>query len=129
MLNLSRRSHSRSFPDNCEAIDRPVFATSAKPRLPRHISAWETSGRNQAIASSLYQAPNKCPLDHNLKSAQATNLAVNILRYQLQDHVAQQKHWENLRCNLQHRLEVARSTNNTQLLTILQAEFRQLETT
>jgi hypothetical protein len=127
MLNLSRYSNDQGNRWDRELSDRHISAQSAKPRLPRHISSLESFSHNQANNFSLRQAPRKCPLQQNTYPEEATNLAVNILRSQLQGNVLTEKYLENVRHNLQHRLEVAQSEDNCQLVTMLQEEFRQLE--
>ena len=129
MLNLSPHSNNCRHQLPVEVIEPSILPHSEKPRLPRHISSWEISRHKAVNRYSSHHAPKKCPLSPNADSTTAINLAVNILRYQLQDHAAQQKHLENLRCNLQHRLEVAQAMNNNQLVTILEEESKQLKTT
>lgn len=126
MLNLSRSANYRDAPGDRELSDRLIVDPSAKTRLPRHISCLESSQHNRTI-KALHQDSQTCSANRNTYSAKATNLAVNILRYQLQDTLAQQKHQENLHNNLQHRLKVAQIMKNYQLVTMLQEEFKQLE--
>ncbi len=99
-----------------------------RPKLPRHILSIESqSHRGQ---SSNIEQINYVPRAFLVKPSQAekASFALNILKYQLSDRYAQQKHLENLLCNLQHRLRVAKNQGNNQLVSILQEEFRQLET-
>ncbi|MEN9871765.1 MAG: hypothetical protein RLZZ171_2757 [Cyanobacteriota bacterium] len=126
MLNLSRSPNYRDAPGDSELSDRLIVDPSAKIRLPRHISCLESSQHNRTT-NALHQGSQKYSANRNTYSAEATNLAVNILRYQLQDTLAQQKHIENLQNSLQHRLKVAQEKENYQLVTMLQEEFRQLE--
>ena len=124
MLNLSRRHREhgdRSYLD-IEGFDR---SQAAKNCLPRHISSLESKNhhagdRNLAGASFKRSMPQK-------RAKETNNLAVCILTYQLKDKAAQQKHLANLRSNLQHRLEVAEAERNSQLVIMLQDEFRQFE--
>jgi len=129
MLNLSRYSNYQDDRWDDKLGDRPLSAQLAKPRLPRHISSLESFSHNQAISFSLCQAPRKCPLPQNTHPEEATNLAVNILRSQLQDSVFTEKYLANVRHNLQHRLEVAQFEKNYHLATMLLEEFRELEAT
>jgi hypothetical protein len=128
MLNLSSQPNYGTEQYNRELSDRYISTQLAKPRLPRHISSLESFSHNQENNFSLGQAPRKCPLHQNTNPEEATSLAVNILRAQLQDSVFTEKYLANVRQNLQHRLEVAQAQENRQLATILLEEFRQLET-
>lgn len=123
------------FPYSNHSSDRPSLEiseefsdVSAKPRLPRHIStlASETHSSMDRLSKTNY---NKRIFAQNSSCPQnpAINLAVSISQYQLSDRPLRQKHLENLRGNLQHRLEVAVAGKNSQLVSMLQQEFRQLE--
>ena len=97
-------------------------------KLPRHILSIESQS-HRGQSSSIEQI-NYVPRAFLVKPYQAekANFALDILKYQLSDRHTQQKHLENLLCNLQHRLRVAKNQGNNQLVSILQEEFRQLET-
>lgn len=127
MLNLSTTPHHRDNPSNIELGALERRAVLARIKLPRHIAALESYQHNRQVRSSLPLAEQKRPAHRDTCTAEATNLAVNILCYQLKDTVAQQKHLENVRNNLQHRLAVAQTKQNQQLITMLQEESRQLE--
>lgn len=128
MLNLSRHSDRINEISNKTVISE-IGALAPKARKPRHMSVLESPNRRQQARQGLFSTVRQCPLKQQDKSAEATNLAVNILRYQLGDSTSQDRHLNNLRSNLQHRLKVARAENNEQLVTMLWDEFRQLETT
>lgn len=128
MLNLSRSTKDRDAANYIELKDNLISNPSAKIRLPRHISSLESPQHNRIANASKYPIAQKCQTNPDGYPAEATNLALNILRYQLQDSMAQQKHLENLRSNLQHRLTVAQTNKNCQLITMLQQESRHLET-
>lgn len=95
-------------------------------QLPRHISVPEIKTYRGTHANQIDYIPRACPLD-NSQPAQ-TNLAWDLLKYQLSDRAAQQQHLANLRSNLQHRLQVAQAKGDRKLVDILQDEFQQLET-
>ena len=122
MIELSSYpNRGKKYP--LEIIDIETVARQ-KPRLPRHISTLESKISNHFNLSEVQQ-PKTCPLaSESLNST----VAWNILKYQLSDRASQQKHGENVRSSLKHRLEVARAMGNKQLVRILQEEFRQLET-
>lgn len=128
MMNLFRSSkYSRNKP-RLETIDREICDPWVKPKLPRHLSALESA--THSSIDRLGKANQNAKIfsqDLNYEENQAIELAVSISRYQLSDRPSQQKHLENLRCNLHHRLEVAVAVGNSQLVKMLQEEFRQLE--
>ena len=99
-----------------------------KLRLPRHISALES--KTHSSTDRLGKTKHKTKISSQNSSDrgnQAIELAVGISRYQL-SYPSQQKHLENLHRNLKHRLKVAVARGDSQLVSILQEEFRQLET-
>jgi hypothetical protein len=127
MFNLSRSLNYRDDFSKRELSDRSSLDDSAKIRLPRHISSLESYQHHHRANTSRQQNSLTYSGNQNTYSAEATDLAVNILRYQLQDTFVQQKHLENWENSLQHRLQVARAKENHQLVTMLQEELRQLE--
>lgn len=135
MLNLSSSSNYQADQWNRELSDREAYLegnrhvspSSEKPRLPRHISSLEAPSHSRAIKTHLHQAPKNCPLNQNASPVVASNQAIDMLRDQLQDTVFTEKYLENVRRNLQYRLEVAQLEENWQLVTMLQEEVRQLE--
>ncbi len=107
-----------------------TFYQQKKLKLPRHISSLESKARVNSNLGNLdeinYQSVI-CSTNLDSYPAEAIDLAVSILKYQLKDLASKQKHLENVRCNLRHRLQVAQVQGNSQLVNILQEEFRQLE--
>ena len=125
MLSLYGYSNNRgnfSFSD----VEDFRFPEVEHNRLPRHISSLESPNHKIANSNSLLVSPS--PTQKKAGEVKVSNLAVSILTYQLRDNAARQKHLVNLRSNLQHRFEVAKAAQNTQLMTMLQEEFRQLST-
>lgn len=123
MKNLFHSSVSRNS-ESCSPVVELGISNNNQYQRPRHISVRETnSHRGQGAFNHLNYRPKTC----RLKPVQELNVAVDILRYQLSDHATQQKHLENVRCNLRHRLEVAKAKGNNQLVNIIQAEYRELE--
>ena len=126
MKNLS--CYSTSSRREYQLLVEKTTGCHHRPKLPRHILSVESqSHRGQ---SSTIEQINYVPRAFLVKPSQAekASFALDILKYQLSDRHTQQKHLENLRCNLQHRLRVAKNQGNNQLVAILQEEFRQLET-
>ena len=124
MLNLSSYLNNRgnfSYSD----VEDFRFPKVEPDRLPRHISSLESPDRKIANSNSLLVL-SKSASQKKAEEVKVSNLSVSILTYQLKDNAARQKHLANLRSNLQHRFEVAKAAQNTQLMTILQEEFQQL---
>ena len=127
MKNIFSHSKSQKHKYQREIIKTEISDWQSKNKLPRHISAPETeSHRGGYNPSKINYAPRLCEI--NPKKPDRVNLAINIIKYQLRDRTARQKHLENLRSNLNYRLQVAKSQKNERLLNILQDEYKQLET-
>ena len=126
MLNLSSYSNNRDdfVYSELKSLEHSKVKNN---RLPRHISSLE-SPKHFKIAKSNLLTTSPYPKQKPTKLAEEGNLAVKILTYQLKDKAAQQKHIDNLRSNLQRRFEVAKAAQDSQLMTMLQEEFRQLST-
>lgn len=127
MIHLSRHStHNQNNSRDLARVDSITTSQSiAKPKLPRHISSIESKAHT---ALERWQHRAECSADKpNFSCSQAIELAVNISRYQLRDRVSRQKHSENVRSNLERRLQVAISSGNYPLVALLQAEFEQLQ--
>ena len=104
----------------------PEIGLKSQYSLPRHLPRLATkSHRGIGSTSSNKVTPKVCQIG---ASQRQTNLAWNILNYQLGDRAIVQKHWENVRFNLEHRLEKANSQGDWELVGILQAEYKQLTT-
>ena len=91
----------------------------------RHISQWETKSHRNRLNQFSY-APKVCQIS-TYKTQTTTNLPLNILRYQLSDRQAKQNHLNNIRQNLNRRLQVSRAQRNEKLINIVQEEYQQLE--
>lgn len=128
MLNLSPNSSNYrppSFYD--EAMGAETFYQQKKLKLPRHICSLESRARLNSNLDEINYKSVICSTNLDSHPAEPIALAVSILKYQLKDLASKQKHLENVRCNLRHRLQVAQVQGNSQLVKILQEEFRQLE--
>ena len=129
MLNLSLYSDKKRNKYHSEKIVLEIPNIQTNPKLPRHISGLSsTKHRKLGKQGQTSQMPTVCSINLDADPAETINLAVNILKYQLNDRTSKQKHVENVRRNLQHRLQVAQDSENRELVSILQEEFRQLET-
>ncbi|MEM6610780.1 MAG: hypothetical protein AAF652_00715 [Cyanobacteria bacterium P01_C01_bin.72] len=126
MLNLScyaKKRGGRLHSENIHGLSHPELT---KTKLPRHISCLESPNRRRVDQAKIAATEPKSPRDKQFEQGEAINLALSILDYQLKNNAAQQKHLENLRSNLQHRWQVAKANNNSQLMAMLQKEFRHL---
>lgn len=125
---MSCYSNIRRYKHHSEIIETEISDWRSQTYLPRHMFVPETkSHRGRHNLGKIDRLPPRiCHIEPAGKKN--TNLAVNILKYQLSDRASQQKHLENLRRNLEHRLQVAKSQGNSQLLNLLQEEYRQLKT-
>lgn len=127
MKNIFPYAKPRKYKHCSEIVETEFSDWQSKTYLPRHMSAPETkSHRGKRNANRIGNMPKVCHIE--LARQNQANLAVNILKYQLSDCPSRQKHLENLRHNLEHRLQVAKSQGNSQLLDILQDEYQQLKT-
>ncbi|MGL5079663.1 MAG: hypothetical protein ACRDBG_28025 [Waterburya sp.] len=119
------QQRNRQYP--VERIATEVTDWQSRHKLPRHICQLETkTHRGQSQMGQMNHKPRICKIEPNPTTT--GHLAWDILRYQLSDRQAKQKHIENVRSNLERRLQVAKAQGNNQLVKILRDEFRQLET-
>ena len=131
MKNIFLYPNFKGYDRQSEIVETEISDWQSDRHLPRHLSVPETQshrgrydlGKNLAKTNYL---PRVCRL--NSERQNRASLAVDILKYQLGDRVSQQKHLENLRHNLERRLQVAKSQGNSELLNILQDEYEQLKT-
>ncbi|WP_019509184.1 hypothetical protein [Pleurocapsa sp. PCC 7319] len=130
MRNLSHAQHCTSEKSPLEIVDAEIAVCrnnmNSQHLYPRHISQWETKSHRNSINQFSY-APKVCQMN-TYTTQTTTNLPLNILKYQLSDRQAKQKHLENIRRNLNRRLQVAIAQGNLPLVNILQKESQQLET-
>jgi hypothetical protein len=127
MENLSDYFQQQSQKYPVEIIATEVSDCQPRYKLPRHICQPETkSHRGQTKIGQMNHNPRICKIEPNPTAT--GHLAWDILRYQLSDRQAKQKHLENVRSNLERRLQVAEAQGNNQLVKILRDEFKQLET-
>lgn len=129
MLNLSSYSDQERNQYHSEKIGLEIPNLQVNLKLPRHISGLSSKKhRKLGKQEQNSQIPKVCSINLDKDTAEAINLAVNILKYQLNDRASKQKHVENVRRNLQLRLRVAQDSEDQELVSILQEEFRQLGT-
>ena len=100
------------------------------PNYPRHMAS--VSGKSHIHSRKMtHQScflPETCQLTKSPPAiAKETNIALEVLRYQLNDKKAKQTHLENVRRSLEQRLQAAKASGNHHLVALLQKESQQLE--
>ena len=124
-------AEANPFRDKCHSaccashLTRPNHRTKL---TPRHISSLESRTHSTRDRLAKANSSSKSYFDSANNSSQAIELAVNISQYQLRDRASLQKHSENVRSSLEHRLQVARERENARLVALLLAELKQLQT-
>lgn len=118
---------------NLEITDREITNTYQRqkfyPSYPRHMASVSIrshqTGRH--ITNSNRLLPNTCHLVKSQpKVEKETNIALEVLKYQLNDQKAKQTHFNNVRRSLEQRLQAAKISGNYHLVALLQKEFQQL---
>ncbi len=119
---------------NLEITDREITNRYQRqnfyPSYPRHISSVSVKSHRggQQMTSQNHFLPKTCQLAKSQPAiARETNIALEVLRYQLNDKKAKQIHLENVRRNLEKRLHAAKVSGNHHLVALLQKESQQLE--
>ena len=125
MKSRSSSSRYRDDRQRTEIVETEISDWYSIHHLPRHLSTFETkSHRGRHNLCQVNYVPKACQTD----TAEATKInLINILKYQLGDNALKQKHIENVRLNLEHRLQMAKATGNNQLVDLLQDEYKQLK--
>ncbi len=127
MKNIFEYSETRGSRNHLEIVETEITDWQSRHNSPRHVSAPESiSHRSKSNWGKIDSAPKSCRL--NLGREDEMNAAVSILKYQLSDRAVQEKHLANIQAKLEHRLQMAKSRGNADLIDILQAEDKQLET-
>ncbi len=96
-----------------------------RTRYPRHINPRVSRNHRSygAIFHSNISSPKTCAISH----VGSVENALSILQYQLQDETAKKAHLENIKINLERRLQAAKAQGNNYLVDLLQKESRELE--
>ena len=126
MKNILSHIKPRGYKYKLDIVETEISDWQSRIYLPHHISAPETkSHRVKGEVGTINHLPKICRIESEKQNND--NIAVNVLKYQLSDRTSRKKHFENLRHNLEHRLQVAKSQGDSRLLDILQDEYKQLE--
>ena len=125
MIDLSRDLDYNQYSHPLETVGWGANYR-AKP-TPRHISSLES--KTHSSRDRLVRALSKSYSDNSkFNFTQVRDLAINISQYQLRDRALLEKHSENVRFSLEHRLQVARERENNRLVALLLTELKQLQT-
>ena len=125
MKNFIKRNQAQST--NLEISEAQILDSNQSTRIkyPRHINQRVSfNHRNYgAIFRSNVAIPKTCSIS-NLNSC---DKALTILQYQLKDETVKKAHLENVKRNLERRLQAAKAKGNNHLINLLQQEFQALE--
>ena len=128
---FSRKKYESS---NLEITDGEIAnryqRQNCHPNYPRHMD--RVSLRSHQIGQHMTNPhlllPKTC---HLAKSQPATekelDVALEVLKYQLNDQKAKQTHLNNVRHSLEKRLQAAKMSGNYHLIALLYKESQQLE--
>ena len=111
-----------------EITDREITKNKQKSafnsRFCRQVLPLESrSHRNHGkINHSSFTAPKVCKLGKDNYS----EMAFSVLQYQLKDRKTRQTHINNLKRNLERRIQLAKSQGNHRLVALLTQEFREI---
>ena len=100
------------------------------PNYPRHIANVSAKSHRNSRQMNHQKRflPTTCQLEKSQPAvAKEINIALEVLRYQLNDKQAKQIHLENVRNNLEKRLQAAKASGDHNLVALLQKESQQLE--
>lgn len=122
--------HQFNFQENPETLEITDFQISSlrsltKNKYPHPIS--HRVSRNHRSYGAIFQSNRYVPKTCSISKSNSTENAVDILKYQLHDETAKKVHLENIRLNLERRLESAKAQGNNYLVNLLQKESRELE--
>lgn len=127
-MKISCCSYNHQYsPPTIEITEREITSPNRqqtwKPNHPRHLGSRESQFHRSpgSIFHDGLAKPKTCHISCN------NSEALNILKYQLKDQKIQKAHLENVRQNLNRRLQKARARGDKQLIDLLNQESRQLE--
>lgn len=119
---------------NLEMTDKEIANTYQRqkfhPSYPRHMASIiiKSDQIGHMLTNPNRLLPNTC---HLLRSQpemeKETSIALEVLKYQLNDQKAKQTHFSNVRRSLEQRLQAAKISGNHHLIALLQKESQQLE--
>jgi hypothetical protein len=126
--SLTCRDRPLSLEITEKEIDNMPRGQGWKYRYPRHIPQFPTRSHRTAIAPKSRSLPTTCQL--TLSSTEAVPKLVNdanLWYYKSSDREAKEVHWENIRQNLERRLQAATANQDRSLINLLKQESQQLE--
>ncbi|AFZ35841.1 hypothetical protein Sta7437_2299 [Stanieria cyanosphaera PCC 7437] len=109
-------------------INNQLQAKAWKYSYPRHIPQLPTRSHQSAIAYQRHSLPTSCQLAiSSLKTSEELNSDFNLWQARSDHDEIRQLHLENLRQNLERRLQAAKANQDDYLLNLLKLESQQLE--
>ena len=127
-MKISRCSFNNEYsPPTIEITESEITSQDRKqtwkPTYPKHLRSRESQLHRSpgAIFHDGLAKPRTCHISCNKSEA------FNILKYQLIDQQVKKAHLENVRRNLNLRLQKAKARGDQQLINLLNQESQQLE--
>ncbi len=127
-MEISYCSSNRQYlPPTMEITEKEITRHNRRhtwqSNYPRHLRPRESQFHRSpgAIFHNGLAKPKTCHISCN------SSEALNILKYQLIDQQVKQAHLENVRRNLNRRLQKAKARGDQQLINLLNQESQQLE--
>ena len=100
-------------------------SNSQKNKYPSFIN--QKVSRNHRNYGAIFQSNLSTPKTCSISKSNSPEAALNILQYQLKDTTAKKAHLENMKLNLERRLQSAKAQGNNYLVNLLQKESREIE--
>ena len=113
---------------NMEITEQTVFniknTNYITHRCSRKLFPLETSSHRcyGKIRKDNFTMPRKC----QIAGEEYSEMAFSVLQYQLKDRQIRKTHFNNLRQNLERRIQIAKAKGNRHLVALLDREFGEL---
>lgn len=109
-------------------INNQLQGKAWKYRYPRHIPQFPTRSHQSAIAYQRHSLPTTCKLAiSSFKVSEELNSDFSLWQARSNHDEIRQLHLENLRQNLERRLQAAKANQDHYLVNLLKLESQQLE--
>ncbi|BAU65194.1 hypothetical protein STA3757_25730 [Stanieria sp. NIES-3757] len=123
-----RRDRPLSLEITENEINNQLQGKAWKYRYPRHIPQFPTSSHQSAISYQRHSLPTTCRLAiSSFKTSEELNFDFNLWQARSDHDEIRQLHLENLRQNLERRLQAAKANQDDYLVNLLKLESQQLE--
>ena len=112
---------------NLEITEQTVFEIKKnyithrcnKKLLPLETSSHRHYGR---VRNDNFTIPKKC----QIAGEKYSEMAFSVLQYQLKDRQIRKTHFNNLKQNLERRIQIAKAEGNSHLVNLLNREFYEI---